>query len=98
MKLRIKPIYGWGWAAPDGSPMEVPGEFDLDVKQDPVGVIRGRVLKPGHPLNNFWVVLSQRHIEKDGCYNFSAFEEEPPSTMADAAHVAGFVEAMPVQP
>jgi hypothetical protein len=95
MKLRIRPIHGYGWTASDGSPVEMPDEFLLDAEEGPIGTIRGRVTEQGHPLNELWVVLSQRHAERDGHYNFSAFAGDPQSTMVDRADVAGFVEATP---
>lgn len=97
MRLRVKPIYGWGWTAPDNSPVTVPGEFELDAHEIPVGAIQGRVFQPNHPLNNLWVVLSQRHTEKDGFYNLSAFVDEPQGTMIDVADMAGFAEAHPIK-
>ena len=78
--------------------MTVPEEFDLDAQYTPVGAIQGRVSKPGPTLNGLWVVLSQRHTEKDGFYNLSTFVGDPQATMVDATDIAGFVEAVLLSP
>jgi hypothetical protein len=42
--------------------------------------------------------LSQRHTEKDGFYNLSAFVDEPQVTMVDVADIAGFAHATVLHP
>jgi len=73
MRLQVKPIYGWGWRAPDNSLIETPEEFVLEAEQTLEGIITGRVSHPGHPLDSMWLRLSQRHVEKDGVYNLRAY-------------------------
>ena len=98
MKLKIKPIYGWGWRVPNASLIEVPSEFQLEAEETPEGIITGRVSIPGHPLDSYWVVLTQRHVEKDGYYNLSGYEGDPRATVLDDADVAGVAQAELMQP
>jgi len=97
MRLQVKPIYGWGWRAPDNSLIETPEEFGLEAEQTLGGIITGRVSHPGHPLDGMWLRLSQRHVEKDGSYNLRAYLKEPVS-LTDPDDIAGYVEAIALQP
>jgi len=96
VKLRVTPIYGWGWQAAGGAFMEVPSEFEMDAEEFQAKVFKGQVSTPGHPLDGMWVFLSQRHVENDGHYNLRADDKEPAS-FADANKVSGYAEAAPSQ-
>ena len=98
MKLRVMPIYGHGWTAPDASPIDVPDEFPLDAVESPEGFVKGRVSKTGHPLDGYWLILSQRHVAHDGCYNLSAYHAEPTSIASAVADIAGFAQTEPIGP
>jgi hypothetical protein len=97
MRLQVKPIYGWGWRAPDNRLLETPTEFVLDAHETHEGSIKGHVSSPKHPLDGMWVLMSHRHVKRDGYYNLRAYSKEPAS-MIEAADIAGYAEAVTVQP
>jgi hypothetical protein len=80
MKLRIIPIYGWGWFQKDGSLFEVPPAFDLEVEViEPGDVFKtalGRA-EGDHPLSGMWILLAQRHLPADGACSLYAFHDKP---------------------
>jgi hypothetical protein len=81
MKLLVKPFYGWGWFKADGSLMEVPPPFELEVTMlhsgQPSQRAVGQVpLSPNHPLAGLWICLTPRFFPNDAC-NLVAFAQEP---------------------
>jgi hypothetical protein len=81
MKLRIKPIYGWGWFGNSAQAIEVPAPFDLEVEiiegNAPFATALGQMNEAGHPLSGLWLLLSQRHSPHDGFCNLWAFKARP---------------------
>jgi hypothetical protein len=94
VKLRITPIHGWGWRAPDNTRVEVPIAFVLEAEEAPDGHIAGRVSDPGHPLDGMWLLLTQRHVQKDGMYNLKAYAKQPTSS-AEPDDITGYAEVAP---
>jgi hypothetical protein len=97
VKLRVTPIHGWGWRAPDNTLVEVPIEFVLEAEEAPDGCIRGRVSDPNHLLDGMWLLLTQRHVQKDGMYNLRAYARQPTSP-AEPDDIAGYAEVALLQP
>jgi hypothetical protein len=101
MKLRVEPIYGWGWF--DGEiMMEVPMQFDLEVEFIEAGAsfasALGHFNQSNHPLSGLWLLLAQRHTPHDGDCNLSAFNQKPnfpqiSATLRDKPRITGFVHA-----
>jgi hypothetical protein len=81
MRLRVKPIYGWGWYGPGDDIFEVPPPFELDADAQGDAVsfreALGQVTIQGHPLHGMWIFLSQRHVTADGHFNLSAYSQKP---------------------
>jgi hypothetical protein len=73
MKVRVTPIYGWGWFPIDETrAIDVPPEFTFDViiieSGTPFITAVGLVSKDDHPLRGMWVALWQRTRGKDKTY------------------------------
>lgn len=84
MKLRIRPIYGWGWFDAKGVPLDVPQPFTFDVTVtqdgDPFVSVLGQA--PGdHALAGKWLVLTPRQKVFaqgfDGGCNLFGFDTRP---------------------
>ena len=97
MKLRVKPLYGWGWRGPDNTVLAMPAEFSLEAEEMPKGLIKGRVSDPNHSLDGLWVVLSHRHAYKDGIYDLRAYPKQPVSYV-EPWEMAGCVLAWSLRP
>ena len=82
MKLRVEPIYGWGWSdCASGQSIDVPPPFEFEVsivkEGEPFRGALGHLLADRHVLSGMWILLTQRHVVNDGFYNLTAFEEQP---------------------
>ena len=97
MRLRVTPIYGWGWQTDAGTFMDVPPEFEMEAEQPRATLFKGRVSAPDHPLDGMWVFLTQRHVQNDGHYNLRADIDEPASS-SEANKISGYAEAFLLQP
>ena len=101
VRLRVKPVYGWGWVRLPGTTIEVPPEFELhavvekqDADRSPVFAI-GRLVALGHPLDGLWLRLSRRTAGEVPTFNVDAFDARPdpsPGALPPAAVFSGFAE------
>ena len=95
MKIRVKPIYGWGWHAEDEShsmtAVKVPPEFDLDIEinEQPHSGL-GLVTESNHPLTGMWISLQSRGMG----YNLAAFLENP-NIKKDKPRITGYADVTP---
>lgn len=102
MRLRVEPIYGWGWNDLQGRSVEVPGPFELEVSvlgMAPFAAMGRLDDCCDHPLRGLWVLLSQRHTVQDGDYNLVASDVEHGSAKADTSatvRIMGFATARQV--
>lgn len=87
--LSVEPIYGYGWAVPDGPALDVPPPFAARLIR--IEHVRGkrtggvaRIEQPGHPFDGQWVSFSLRHVgrfdlaTRPGHYNVSVLQGDPP--------------------
>ena len=84
MRLRVEPIYGWGWRDNEGNVMDVPSPFEIEAavivpgtKNGLFEAALGYMEGTRHPLSGFWIFLSQRHSTSDGYCNLRAFRSRP---------------------
>ncbi|HWX89635.1 MAG TPA: hypothetical protein VNY75_04975, partial [Rhizomicrobium sp.] len=98
VKLLVTPGYGWGWFRKDGSAVDVPPAFELNVEiiepGEPFMTALGRA-DGGHPLSGMWVLLAQRHKPADGQCSVYVFAEKPivpkiPEPLTQEPNLTGF--------
>jgi hypothetical protein len=82
MRLRVEPIYGWGWFyRREKESLSPPPEFVMEAEVAlngaPFRVARGRVSIAGHLLDGLWILLTSRHEPYDGHCNLQAFMDKP---------------------
>jgi hypothetical protein len=83
VKLTVNPFYGWGWSwENDANGVNgVPDIFILDAEArtiiDGPDIFLGWFPPSAHPLSGHWLLLTQRHVDKDGHYNLMAYRERP---------------------
>ncbi len=89
-RLRVDPIYGWGWFEGEML-LDVPSPFEvMATVEDGVSFLATmQLLEASHPLNGYWIILSQRHTEWDGtCY--LAAHRGRPTGPSDRAQISGY--------
>jgi hypothetical protein len=67
MKLRVKPIYGWGWFGTDNATVPVPASFEIEAQllepsdnSQPFKTAVGQLVgTSNHPLEGRWIWLWQ---------------------------------------
>lgn len=81
VRLRVIPIYGYGWNSADSGFVEVPPEFEMEasivVPGKPFRVALGQASQSDHPLNSLWILLDRRTGGSDPTYNLYAFKAYP---------------------
>jgi len=85
MKLRIRPINGWGWFDAKGEPLDVPPAFEIDVivtqEGDPFTSVLGQVAPGSHPLAEKWLIFTPRRTSFaqgfEGYANLFGFDKKP---------------------
>ena len=87
MKLRFKPVYGYGWRAADNELLEVPAPFHLEGPSAEPPKLAGAVLDREHMLSDLWVVLTPRTAVS---YNVCAYESAPIPGQDDEPSITGF--------
>ena len=98
MKIRVQPVYGYGWLNANREGVEVPAPFDLSVRvfaegapfKGAVGLLSDR----DHPLSGMWISVWLRHvIEGVASYSLRATESEPAKPFSDSDPcITGFAE------
>jgi len=75
--------------------MDVPTLFEMETEAIDAAVpakTLGFVTAQGHPLSGMWILLTQRHVEADGCFNLAAYTQRPISP-AVPHEISGFAQA-----
>lgn len=98
MKLRVKPIYGFGWfRAGEQRAIEVPTEFELDAEVvepgAPPKLVLGQVTQSDHVLAGFWVALALRTRGDHPTFNVVVYSERPVQPFAGTHVLSGYAMA-----
>jgi hypothetical protein len=88
VRLRIEPIYGWGWGAGDGHSIDEPGPFHIDCATAAPAAWPGLIIEQDHLLSGLWVELSARNSA--GYFNLCAFGNENLARARGGAMITGF--------
>jgi hypothetical protein len=70
-KVKVDPIYGWGWPVPGRPADYVPQPFEMQMAGAEADEWTGTVSTPGHEFEGARVALSPRHTEWDGFVNIA---------------------------
>jgi hypothetical protein len=94
-KIKITPIYGYGWVIAGKPRFKVPDPFSVRLDQFEEIRWAGIVVEPGHEFEGSKVALSQRHREWSGHVNI---EVHPPDKDSKSSIGYGTLEARPSSP
>lgn len=93
-RLRVSPIYGWGWFLADSSnrAIDVPPLFELtaEIIDGPHLNAIGRLDQPSHSLHGMWIWLCQRTGLGD-C-NVCVYRARPKSGDDSSLIMTGFAD------
>lgn len=89
-RLRVEPMYGWGWFEGE-TLLDVPPPFKVTATvEDGVSFLATmQLLEASHPLNGYWIILSQRHRDWDGACNLAAYRDRP-SEPSERCQISGY--------